>query len=394
MPPRFCCCLECDLLDDNFNRPDGDPGPNWEGDGVIVSQVLHADMDKVKVCHPAAAPLGSLYGYCTLKDCDPSREYRVRLGDPTGDYDVVCTFTGSVGSGTFRITVEGGVGGSVFHDYDWENEDEFLQICYEPGVQLSAGTSSRTSGLHPDWVTVCIPLDPHDNCWPGGYGNWMFVEGRFDNFHFEVHWIELKTCEDCDCKCWYIDENGDYQISCIPSTLCLTITSEDCPGFANGTYNLVQRLMVDGSPPLDAYPTVTAWPQKFTWITDEIECPFDGFKFYFRLICGYNSEDDTRPKFRLQLVRFDPGSTMFTTFEFDPSSPNSSSPGPYSNEAFSLVELTSTCDPFYLEFPTIIEDSWQSSDPDDSCCGGSIFSDPEATPAVPSHFTVIITECS
>ncbi len=395
MPPRFCCCRDCDLFDDNFDRADGDPGSNWDGSGVIASNVLDSNEDTVTVCHPSWATLGSLYGYCTMIDCDPALVHKVRVGDPTGDYEIWVTFAGTVGSGTMTITVKNGIDADVEHEYPWEDADEYLQICYEPGVQISAGPSSRDTGEHPDWVTSCIPLDPHDNCWPGDLGNWTFVQGKFDTFHFEVHWHELSTCEDCDCSCWYIDpDTNEKIIECIPDTLCISVTSEDCPDFMDGTFTMYQRRVIDSPLPYDVYPTLEDWTQKFTWVSESIPCPYTGFEFYFVLTCGYNTSDDTKPKFRLAVARYAPGMPPpLTTFQFDTSDPNSSTPAPYSNESFALVELTSTCNPFYLEFPTIIESGWQSSDPGNSCCGGSVYSD-QPEPSPDSHFTVIITECA
>lgn len=382
---KKCCCLDSDCLlyADNFDR--SELGSNWSGSGSIVGGVLYANEDSITICHPPDFPLGALHGEVLMKDCDPSRTYIVRVGDPNGDYTVTITFAGTVGvsTGTLTVTVSNGVDPRSF-TYPWLFDDESIRICYEPGIQFSAGIPTR--GEYPEWVTMCIPLDPHARCW-SGLGNWTFVSGRWDDFEYYAHWIEKKDCPDCDCKCWYINGNGSYEIACIPEVLYLTINTSDCPDFLNGTYNLNQLHAYEVT--LDAYPTVGPWPRKYQWITDAIECPAGGFSFAFILECGYSTAID-RPKFRLRMVRWNPAGTFFTNFAWDPSDPESIYPGSDDGpEASTLTTLTSTCDPLYLEWPILIEDTFQSSDPADSCCGGSIVS--EGGESDPSHFTVIIT---
>jgi len=389
MPPRFCCCADCLLLEDNFDR--AELGSNWDGSGTITGGVLYANEDSITICHPSEFPLGSVYATMYMIDTDPSRTYQIRVGDPAGDYTVTVTFTGTMGLGTGTMTVTIGDGATTeTFDYPWLYEDEYLAVCYEPGVQLSAGIESR--GEYAPWVTMCIPLEPSDTCW-SGLGNWTFVSGRWDTFYYSAHWIDRKDCPQCDCKCWFIREDETYEVACIPETLYLTISSDDCPDFVDDTYAMNQLHAY--SIVLDAYPTVGAWTTKEAWITDAIECPAGGFEFAFILLCGQYSGTD-KPKFRLQMVRWEPGTVFYTRFAFDQSNPNSTVVGsPGNSEAFAFTELESTCDPIYLEWPLLIEDAFQSSNSEQSCCGGYIQSGVPPDPGFesdPSTFTIVITE--
>lgn len=382
MPPRFCCCSDCLLAEDNFNRADGPVGGNWYGSGTIVSGVLHADEDRTTVCHPGSAPLGSLWGHATMIDCDPAVTYEVKVGDPTGDYTVTVTFAGTVTSGTMTITVDNG-SDSATHDYPWEHDDEELTVCYSPGVQLSAGPSSRAAGEHPDWVTVCIPIDPHDTCWDiSGHavGNWEFVSGYWDDWTMEIFESEKEICHGCDCYCLEDDVK-----SCVPDMLYVTIDG-DC---ISDTFEMPRRYLVGTDTALP--PTVVSWPQNFEWISDPILCPeADVSKQGFVIIIRCQKDSETSyPKWRAQMNRW--GSALSCSLlGFDRLDPDTIAPTVDYN-SFAYAKSTSTCDPVYLEFPDLVEDSFACPGPKPgSCCGGTIESGVGESP--PSRMTVVITE--
>lgn len=375
-----CCCDKCLLASDNFDRADGTPGPKWHGGGTIVSNVLHADETRTTVCHPGSAPLGSLWSHAMMIDCDPSRTYKVKVGDPTGSYSVTVTFSGVVGSGTMTITVIGT--DTETYEYPWENTDELLRVCYAPGIQISAGPSSRL-GEHPDWVTTCIPLNPHDTCWDLGgtaVGNWEFFSGRWDDWFYEIFESEKEICNDCDCYCW----EGEVK-SCPPDMLYLTIAG----GCISGTYDMPRRRLVSTDTMLP--PTVEDWPQNFTWISDPITCPETDMGFAFVVTCDKSAEHGY-PKWTVRFLRW--GVVIdCSDFGWDRDDPDTlDNPAVRRTyESFAQAKDTSTCDPLNLVLPALVEDRFSCSGPvSGACCGGSLESGVGESP--PSIWSVVITE--
>ena len=363
-----CCCGNCLLAEDDFNRADGPVGGRWYGSGTIVSGVLHADHDHTTVCHPSYAPLGSLWSYATMVDCDPSRSYVVKVGDPTGDYTITVTFSGTIGisTGIMTITVDSGTD-SATYDYSWEHADEKLTVCYAPGVQLSAGPTSR-SGEQPDWVTVCIPTDPHDTCWDLGgtdVGNWEFVSGYWDDWRMEIFESEKEICNACDCYCLENDVK-----SCVPDTLWLTITG----GCVAGSYEMKQRRVVGTS--TTAPPTVELWPQKYDWITDPIICgstTIDEMAFVVMVRCQ-KEKGSSYPKWLATVLRWGTRITC-SNLGFDATDPDTLVPSTAIRlDSQANTKSGSTCDPVSLELPDLVEDGYSCSPGGGACCGGGLVS--------------------
>ena len=405
--PGHACCCKCLVAEDDFNRADGDPGPLWYGDGVIVSNALVADNDSVTTCHPGFAKQGSLFATCVLKDTTDGALYKIRVGDPNGSLEVHCLFTGSVGTGTYNITVTDGDSGTPDETYDfqWQNVDEGLIVCYQPKLQLSAGPSTRSPTIsgEAEWCTMCIDK-VGQFCWKRGavsVGNWMFIEGTFDDFSMDVHWMEKNSCPKCNCFC--TDMVGSQrQYRCMPKKLYLTITEINCPGI-EGTYEMNQ-VFID-TLDLYTYPTIVAWPQKKFWISEIVTCPNTAVgdnAWYFILTCTDNT-GGVYPSFELTLVKFGLAAWACSNVTFDPDDPDfvlaHNSPIPETPETISRAKSTSTCHPIYLEFPTLIEGDFSCSEPSYACCGGHVTSggpgdppDPPPSVSDPSYFTVIITE--
>jgi len=374
MPPRHCCCT-CIIQEDDFNRADGPISGDWYGDGELLDGVLIADNDHTTICHPASKPLGSIYANVLLKDCDPANTYTIRVGDPNGDYEVEVTFAGTMGSGTGEmiITVKNGVDPDESYTYEWLNTDEPLTVCYAPELWVSARGYNILSN-QPSWVTICIPKEPSDNCWLIGtteVGNWTFVQGSFDDFVMEIHWLEQRSCQNCDCYCHQIID-GDDVFKCIPKKLYITITSDDC---LNGTYEMNQYKYVTNNP--NDPPTVLSSSSKEQWLSDEISCPVSTSYFLKFLLTCNNDPSFGYPKMELRLIRYgESASADVNAFHFDIDDPDTqdTEANGLALESLAWSKGTSTCDPFYLKFPAICEDLWASPDPYQSCCGGYIIS--------------------
>lgn len=384
MPTKRCCCIKCVIFEDDFNR--AELGSDYVGDGEIIDNVLHANNDTITICQ--AYELGAFYSRVTMKDTTDGAVYKVRCGDPDGGYLVTITFAGTVGIGTgtmqFSISTDDGATEAEGFTYDWEYEDELLYICYAPGSQISAGPQTRTSGSgggNPTWVTACIPLSPHDNCWPGPKGNYTFVEGEFDDFYYTYHWVENKRCQKCDCFCW------DGEAHCVPKLLYVTLGgSGQC---FNGTYEMYQAATLTTD--LIVPPTFVDVPQKFEWVSEPIYCPYADNAFTLTLRCELTNED-TYPRFRLELRKYG-DNAICASLGFDLDDPDTDDvtrqPEDYTSYAHS--KDTSTCVPFLLNFPQIVDGPFSCSEPEYSCCGGFINSG-ETSPQPLKYFDVTITE--
>lgn len=415
---RLCCCCpkeSCLLQEDNFNRPDGPISGDWYGDGEIKDNRLIADHDSTTICHPEKYTLGTLNGQCLLKNCDPGITYKIRLGNPnaTNPIEVWVKFSTEklntdVSYGTMIIELRPD-GNTVAESYvyDWENLEEGIKICYVPGLWLCAGPlEPRTlASVAPTWVTTCIGSGG-DNCWIRDgkpVGNWMFVEGEFDNFSMEVHYYENRECQDCDCYC--VEKNKFY---CIPKQLFVTLTTDDnrC---INGTWIMRQVWISD----LDTTVgwTTQPWPSKYVWVSDPIECPANTTKNpYFplvntpttlRIAIYCNKENHEYPKLRVILIRYP--TYGCSRLQWDWHDPNTISPIDYNESiannylSVAITKAKSTCKPFYMELPNIVEDVWTCYNPWETCCGGSVDfvgeEDREPVPPPPAYrIRVIITE--
>lgn len=384
MATKRCCCINCVIFEDDFNR--AELGSDYVGDGEIIDNVLHADNDTITICQ--GYELGAFYSRVVLKAPSDGSVYRVRCGDPDGGYVVSITFAGTVGifTGTmqFSISTDDGATEAEGFTYAWEYEDETLYICYAPGSQISAGPTTRTSGSggeNPVWVTTCIPLEPHDNCWPGPKGNYTFIEGTFDDFYYTYHWVENKRCQKCDCFCW------DGEAHCVPKLLYATLGgSGQC---FDGTYEMYQAATTTTS--LIDPPTFIDVPQKFEWVSEPIYCPYTGNAFTLTLRCSVTNED-TYPRFRLELRKWG-DNVHCSSLGFDLTDPDTEDVTRSSEDytSYAHSKATSTCVPFYLDFPDIVNDDYGCSEAFPSCCGGYINSE-EPEPFPPVQFGVVITE--
>lgn len=400
MPNKFnagnhCgCCGQCFLQQDDFERADGPISGDWYGDGELLDGVLIADHDSTTICHPAAYTLGSLYATCLLKNCDPGITYKIRLGDPNATPDPIevwVTFTGTVGYGNGTMTIELRLAANTVtesYTYDWENAEEGLKICYVPGLWLCAAPTipREVASVVPAWVTTCLGPGG-DDCWTRdgqSVGNWMFVEGEFDDFYMEVHYYERRACTDCDCYC--VDETGFH---CIPKEFSITVSSDDC---LDGTYTMRQKYITD----VDSTVGVSSvdYPEKYQWLSDVITCPAnEDNKVRFVIRCNKDATYGY-PRLEARVIRYP--SYGCSVFQWDWDDPDTITPFDETNnvyDAYAWTKSGSDCDPLYLVLPDIIEDNWTCYNENETCCGAAIvFEDPPPPPPPPFRMSVVISE--
>lgn len=387
MPPRRCCCgADCIFFSDDFNREE--LGSNYSGLGEIIAGVLHAEDTVLNVCQDYI--LGAFYAHVLMK-ATAGDSFKIRVGDPDGTYLAQIDFAGTPGAGgtmTMRLSLDDGATWVEEWEYDWETADETLFVCYAPGTQISIGPTTRISGSgEAVWVTTCIPLDPHDNCWSGGRGNWTFVEGTYDDFVIQYHWVENQECQRCDCFCW--DGLEGY---CIPKVLYLTLggTGLCFDGTVEMNQVIVQHFDVNSAP------TLIDVPRKFTWATDPITCPSQPtVSFSLILTCNVDlSSEAGYPRFELELRRYGDLTNCFA-FGFDLDDPDTGDTerGTEDLNSVAYSRSTSTCDPFYLEFPCLVDDNFACNETTPSCCGGYVQSGDPPTQSDPIPcIPIIITE--
>lgn len=412
MPPKLCCCGNCALGTDDFNRADSaDPGPKWEilsGTGSIVDNEIVVDgIVATTFCHQPTETLGSFVATFDMIEPTNGDEYIVTAGDP-GNWKVRVTFvfTGTPGSGTIKVIIESDgeeikVGEAVEpYEYTWLADTPVsAMFCYAPGLEATVIL------YYPDYVetptsTVCIGEAGTDNCWSATntdletveVGNFAFVYGTFDNFTYEVHWLEIKKCDFCSCFCRLQDEFGVFDYSCVPEQVTITLDGGEvnCSGLS-GSYTMYQRLRTDA--PEDAPPTSYPYPEKFSWVTNPITCPYSSTtKIAFELQCTGTGKDDidTVPQFNLYCIQWNTAAARGSNIGFDPADPDTietASQAAFDNVSYGVCKA-GTCNPLYMEFPDLIEDNY-NSDEGNACCDGAINSGGSYQPSY--RWSVVVT---
>jgi hypothetical protein len=392
MAPRLCCCnVSCELAEDDFNRADSeDPGPLWRGDAEIVSNQLEVNgLTSLVRCSPF--PSGAFYGEVDIIGPPANTPHVIIAGDPNLSIPVKVTVTlsGTAGSGTMQIDLEGVPEENSF-TYDWENEVERIAICYVPGFMVSVGpTIPRTSSsaFVPRWISSCYE-GAGQRCWTyesEEVGNWHFLEGRFDNFEILNHGFDLDGCPVCDCHCLEVVEGEKVRV-CIPPTLTLVIEGDEC---LSGEYLMSQAFPVEIS---NSGITTSSTPQKNYWISGEIPCNASGtdLNIRFSLECLLE-ETQTYPRFILTVVRYGDTNPNCAAIGFDRDDDDTIGEATQAQQiSIAQSKASSTCDPFMLVFPSLCEDTHSCNTFSGSCCGGGIES--EAGESPPVCLSVRITE--
>lgn len=278
MAPKRCCCLPCEIGTDDFNRANANPpSGSWHeisGEFEILGNTLNTITPGVlatTICHPAAYTKGSYVAEVTLIGMSDGSvsTWEVWVGDPAAPpYKVRVTHN----SGTNQATLSlfNTVGLVHAETYSGVTTNQTLTICWAPGMMVSA----FLGGFIPH-IDDCTAATGSDCYTVGGVdvGGYSFAEGRFDDWTYEVHYIENQRCEACSCFCW--QSKLDY--SCLPATLTLTFESVGADAATIPDMTLTQSF---GSPSVP-------WPNKLEgWNSGVYNCGSPvGAEFTFRFLC-------------------------------------------------------------------------------------------------------------
>jgi hypothetical protein len=217
IPPRRCCCVDCFLGADEFDRADANPPTGrWHeisGEFEIVDETVSSITPGVlatTICHLPIHDEGSFIANFQLVGLRTRTIYKVRAGNPsTSDYEVHFEpLDMDLVTARIRVTAYGDAGETAVVEHPWpvdvmgDSEDiTEAFICYQPGVHLK-GSIGSFGGL-PPVPGVCV-TDPGSHCWDIGgtdVGNFSFVEGTFDNWDYQVTQTDDLTCNPCGCFC-------------------------------------------------------------------------------------------------------------------------------------------------------------------------------------------------
>lgn len=229
MPPRKCCCGECPIGEDNFNRADStNVGADWDeilGDWRIESNKLVVDETAI-IRNLGVNSFGSNSQYvtATIERYQDDTKYRIYIQmDITGSTYYYAEWH-YVDSSTMYFTL-GDEGGPI--------ETIGPDTPISEGQQMHASMTSKNQLCMSDVssrITICMPpKSATTNKWAGlGAGN--SNGAAFDNYVATATDAEDIACNSCDCTCkgW-----------CIPDALIATIQEiNECPDLDGFTIDL------------------------------------------------------------------------------------------------------------------------------------------------------------
>lgn len=236
MPPRRCCCADCLLGADDFDRSDANPPTGaWaeiSGEFEILSNTVNSITPGIlatTICHDPIHDEGSFIANFTLINLRTRTIFKVLAGNPgSSTYQVHFEpLDMDTPGASIRVTVYGDETVDVSHPWpvdlfgdSADSADAF--ICYQPGVHLK-GSLGSFGGLPP--VPGSCVTAPGANCWTVGgvdVGNFSFIEGRFDNWDYQVTATDDITCVPCGCFCLRGEmptDRFDPDKACFPETM-------------------------------------------------------------------------------------------------------------------------------------------------------------------------------
>jgi hypothetical protein len=352
MPPRRCCCgaVRCELGDDDFNRSDANPpSGKWRvvsGEYEIADNVLNTITEGVlatTICHASVHDEGSFIANFRLIDVRTRTIFKVRAGKPdTSAYEV--HFEGldiDTVDARIRVTVIGDE--TVVQTHPWPvfagdsaNEVDVF-VCYQPGVMLR-GSIGSFSG-QPPVPGACISA-AGANCWTIGgvdVGNFSFIDGRFDNWTYQVTATDDLNCVPCGCFCLKGDkpeDRFDPDKNCFPACI-------------RAIFELVSSDVYAGACPLNDFEVTlsTTETDRTEWLSaDQTLC---GNTFSMKAIC--ETFDDGTRVFRalaLNLYQSGGGGSAPVVFQWDGFDTEAGESASVKNPSYEL----STCDPLSLVY--------------------------------------------
>ena len=335
MPPRRCCCASCRLGEDDFNRPNENPVSGaWHeisGDWEVLNNQLNCVTTGVlatTICHAAKYTNGSYVMRCTLAGITSGgiTEWEMSCGDPGAPNYVIEVLLNSL-SNQATLKLYSGNKTTLIREqtYNGVTADRQITICYSPGLTIDVSIGV------PD-LEFCSDASGAACYNSGGtdVGGFAFRKGRFDDWVYDLHWLDLEECEKCTCFC----EKSRDDFKCYPDVLYLSFDNT-VGGASLPSIPLYQGLLNSAS---------YLWPEKVAWYSAVQNCGGPvGAQWTARFLCGQE----------------DLGSLAFGTadYVFESLSVSQIAFGWADNgnsfEKRDAIRAASTCEPILLTFPSI-----------------------------------------
>jgi hypothetical protein len=338
MPPKLCCCANCRLGEDDFNRANSNPPTgNWHeisGEWEILDNELNCINPGVlatTICHPAIYDKGSYIARFDLIGMSDGSvdHWEIGVGDPNSPNYVV-EIDHTFATSTAVLKLWSGNKSSLIHEetYSGVNSDAPGYICYAPGIAIDVGM-----GRIPE-LEFCDTTTSSDCFTSGGVdvGGFSFRDGRFDNWTYDLHWLDLKICEKCPCFC----EKSETDYACFPDELTLSFVSIGGDSAILNSITLFQSFLSPATP----------WTEKTAWYSEVQSCGSPvGAQYTVRFLCGQDNLGTL--SFGTVDYEFENPSIAQIVFSWDDGEPL-----PEVGPRFAIKE-SSTCEPIYLVFPTL-----------------------------------------
>ena len=336
MPTKRCCCGNCKLGEDDFNRADANPPTgSWHeisGEWEIESNELNCITNgtlATTICHSSIYANGSYVMRVTLIGMDDGSvsEWEVSTGNPSSpNYVVEVLHNFSTKQATLKLF--SGNKSSLIHEetYSGVTANRQMTLCYSPGLTIDVSIGGNPQIEFCSDVTGAACYDVSGT----NVGGFAFRKGRFDDWFYDLHWLDLAKCEKCTCFC----EKSREDFKCYPDTLYLSFDNT-VGGAALATIPLYQSFLNSSS---------YLWPEKVAWYSDVQNCGGPvGAQWTARFLCGQE----------------DLGSLAFGTADYqfeDPTFSQIAFRWEDSGSAFDkrdAIKASSTCDPILLTFPAL-----------------------------------------
>lgn len=330
-----CCCDTCPLGADDFNRADANPVTgSWHeisGDWEIKSNKLNcltAGVLATTICHASKYTNGSYVMRVTLAGITDGTvdEWEMSCGNPSSpNYVVEVLLNTMTNQATLKLYSGNKATLLKEQTYDGVTSDRDITICYAPGLTIDVSIGIPDLEFCSDATgAACYDV--------GGtnVGGFAFRKGRFDDWVYDLHWLDLEICEKCTCFC----EKSRDDFKCYPPVLYLSFENT-AGGAVQGTIPLYQAFAN-----VSSYP----WPEKVAWYSEVQNCgsPVNA-QWTARFLCGQDN---------LGSLSFGTSDYVFESLSFSQIAFSWNDSG-NSFEKRDAIKGSSTCDPILLTFPSL-----------------------------------------